>query len=49
MDVYLTNTNGNEGDILGLVRSAHLYYPDCIKTPISEKETPFLNLIKLHR
>ena len=37
-DVYLTNTNGNkEGDILGLVRSAHLYYPDCIKTPISEK------------
>jgi len=37
-DVYLTNTNGNKrGDILGLVRSAHLYYPDCIKTPISEK------------
>ena len=37
-DPYLTNTNGNKrGDILGLVRSAHLYYPDCIKTPISEK------------
>ena len=37
-DVYLTNTNGNKrGDILGLVRSAHLYYPDCIKTPTSEK------------
>ena len=37
-DVYLTNTNGNKrGDVLGLVRSAHLYYPDCLKTPISEK------------
>ena len=37
-DVYLTNTNGNKrGDILGLVRSAHLYYPECLKTPISEK------------
>ena len=24
-------------DILGLVRSAHLYYPECIKTPTSEK------------
>jgi len=37
-DPYLTNTKGNKrGDILGLVRSAHLYYPDCIKTPISEK------------
>ena len=37
-DPYLTNTKGNKrGDILGLVRSAHLYYPDCIKTPISSK------------
>ena len=37
-DVYLTNTNGNKrGDVLGLVRSAHLYYPECLKTPISEK------------
>jgi exodeoxyribonuclease-1 len=37
-DVYLTNTNGNKrGDILGLVRSAHLYYPECLKTPTSEK------------
>ena len=37
-DPYLTNTKGNKrGDILGLVRSAHLYYPECIKTPISEK------------
>ena len=37
-DVYLTNMNGNKrGDILGLVRSAHLYYPECLKTPISEK------------
>jgi len=44
-DIYLTNTNGNKrGDILGLVRSAHLYYPDCIKTPISEKNNAIFKL-----
>lgn len=44
-DIYLTNTNGNKrGDVLGLVRSAHLYYPDCIKTPISEKGNPVFRL-----
>ena len=35
---YLTNTNGNErGDLFSLARACHLYYPDCIKTPISDK------------
>ena len=44
-DIYLTNTNGNKrGDVLGLVRSAHLYYPDCIKTPISDKGNPVFKL-----
>ncbi len=37
-DPYLTSMSGNKrGDILGLLRSAHLYYPGCIKTPTSEK------------
>jgi exodeoxyribonuclease-1 len=35
---YLTQYNGNKrADILGSLRAAHLYYPDSIKTPISDK------------
>ena len=45
---YLTVTNGNErGDLLGLARAAHLYYPDCIKTPISDKNNPLFKLEQL--
>ncbi len=45
---YLTNTNGSErGDLFGLARACHLYYPDCIKTPISEKNNPVFKLEKL--
>ena len=45
---YITVTNGNErGDILGLARSAHLYYPNCIKTPISNKNNPLFKLQEL--
>ena len=45
---YLTVTNGNErGDLLGLARAAHLYYPDCIKTPISNKNNPVFKLAQL--
>jgi exodeoxyribonuclease-1 len=45
---YITVTNGNErGDLLGLARAAHLYYPDCIKTPISSKNNPLFKLEKL--
>jgi exodeoxyribonuclease-1 len=45
---YLTVTNGNErGDLLGLARAAHLYYPDCIKTPISDKNNPLFKLERL--
>ncbi|MDP6440250.1 MAG: exonuclease domain-containing protein [Pelagibacteraceae bacterium] len=45
---YITVTNGNErGDLLGLARAAHLYYPDCIKTPISSKNNPLFKLDQL--
>ena len=45
---YLTVTNGNErGDLLGLARAAHLYYPNCIKTPISDKNNPVFKLAEL--
>ena len=45
---YLTNTNGNErGDLFSLARACHLYYPDCIKTPISDKNNPVFKLEKL--
>ena len=45
---YLTNTNGNErGDLFSLARACHLYYPDCIKTSISDKNNPVFKLEKL--
>jgi|TARA_B110000438_G_C15790110_1_gene640287 exodeoxyribonuclease-1 len=45
---YVTVTNGNErGDLLGLARAAHLYYPNCIKTPISDRNNPVFKLEKL--
>ncbi len=45
---YVTVSNGNErGDLLGLARAAHLYYPDCIKTPISDKNNPVFKLDQL--
>ncbi|MAJ23352.1 MAG: exodeoxyribonuclease I [Candidatus Pelagibacter sp. TMED64] len=45
---YLTVTNGNEeGDLFNIARAAHLYYPGCIKTPISDKNNPVFKLDKL--
>ena len=45
---YLTNTNGNErGDLFSLARACHLYYPNCIKTPISDKNNPIFKLERL--
>jgi len=45
---YLTVTNGNErADLFSLARASHLYYPDCIKTPISDKNNPVFKLDKL--
>jgi len=45
---YITNTNGNErGDLFSLARACHLYYPGCIKTPISDKNNPVFKLEKL--
>jgi len=45
---YLTNTNGSErGDLFGLARACHLYYPDSIKTPISDKNNPVFKLERL--
>jgi len=45
---YLTVTNGNErADLFSLARASHLYYPGCIKTPISDKNNPVFKLDKL--
>ena len=45
---YITVTNGNErGDLLGLARAPNLYYPNCIKTPISDKKNPVFKLEQL--
>ena len=45
---YLTVTNGNEeGDLFPVARASHLYYPGCIKTPISDKNNPVFKLDKL--
>ena len=45
---YLTVTNGNErADLFSLARAAHLYYPGCIKTSMSEKNNPVFKLDKL--
>jgi exodeoxyribonuclease-1 len=45
---YLTNTNGSErGDLFSLARACHLYYPNSIKTPISDKNNPIFKLEKL--
>ena len=45
---YLTVTKGNErGDLFNVARASHLYYPGCIKTPISEKNNPVFKLDKL--
>ena len=45
---YLTVTNGNErADLFSLTRASYLYYPNCIKTPISAKNNPVFKLDKL--
>ena len=45
---YLTVTNGNErGDLFSLARASYLYYPGCIKTPISDKNNPVFKLDRL--
>jgi len=45
---YITVTNGNErADLFGIARSSYLYYPNCIKTPISDKNNPVFKLDKL--
>ena len=45
---YLTVTKGNErADLFSLARAAYLYYPNCIKTPISDKNNPVIKLDKL--
>jgi exodeoxyribonuclease-1 len=45
---YLTQYSGNKrGDILGLIRTAHLYYPNCIKTPMSDKGNAVFKLSEL--
>ena len=46
--LLLVVANGNErGDLFSLARAAHLYYPNCIKTPISDKNNPVFKLDRL--
>jgi exodeoxyribonuclease-1 len=45
---YLTVTNGNErADLFSLARASHLYYPNCLRTPISNKNNPVFKLDQL--
>ena len=45
---YLTVTNGNErADLFSLTRASYLYYPNCIKTSMSDKNNPVFKLDKL--
>ena len=43
--IYITNQNGNEhSDFLPVTRASKLFYPDCVKTEISEKSNPVFRL-----
>ncbi len=43
--IYITNQNGNEhSDFLPVTRAAKLFYPDCVKTEISNKSNPVFRL-----
>ena len=43
--IYITNQNGNEhSDFLPVTRASKIFYPDCIKTEISEKSNPVFRL-----
>ena len=43
--IYITNQNGNEhSDFLPVTRASKLFYPDSIKTELSEKSNPVFRL-----
>ena len=46
LPIYITNTNGSEhSDFLPVARASKFFYPDCLKTELSEKKIVSLNWI----
>ena len=46
LPIYITNTNGSEhSDFLPVARASKFFYPDCLKTELSEKKIAYLNWI----
>ena len=44
LPIYITNTQGSEhSDFLPVARASKLFYPDCIKTGLSDKGIQFLS------
>ena len=45
LPIYITNTQGSEhSDFLPVARASKLFYPDCIKTVLSDKGNPIFKL-----
>ena len=45
LPIYITNTQGSEhADFLPVARASKLFYPDCIKTGLSDKGNPIFKL-----
>ena len=45
LPIYITNTKGSEhSDFLPVARASKLFYPDCIKTGLSDKGNPIFKL-----
>ena len=45
LPIYITNTQGSEhSDFLPVARASKLFYPDCIKTSLSDKGNPVFKL-----
>ena len=48
LPIYKTNLGGNEhSDFLPVARASKLFFPDCLKTDISEKKNPIFKLDSL--
>ena len=45
LPIYITNTNGSEhSDFLPVARASKFFYPDCLKTELSEKKNSIFKL-----
>ena len=45
LPIYITNTNGSEhSDFLPVARASKLFFPDCLKTELSEKKNSIFKL-----